>query len=333
MREIRSNQIKSIVKKAKTNLVIWAIVTICGAAIFALSFFMDDIRKSTNFHEILAAGETAENKLVSVEVSEKPYVFAYYPNDNSGKFYFLWDEEFMYVAFLSEKEFNRLNQDDIKDHHLKVTGITKTIPSDIKKLALDAYNEAVDKEYQITSSEFADYFGYLYLDETEVDVTTVLCLIIGMIAYFTGFCCLIAQIINFVKLKKRMKKMSDEDWEALNIELDAEEAFYYKNAKLALTKNYLVDFSHGMKVIKYQDILWMYRYEYRYNGINTQLSIILYTNDKKRHIVAPLVGYTKKSKIVNQEIMESIAQKNDKMIIGYNSENRKKMKEEYQIKA
>ena len=114
MREIRSNQIKSIVKKAKTNLVIWAIVTICGAAIFALSFFMDDIRKSTNFHEILAAGETAENKLVSVEVSEKPYVFAYYPNDNSGKFYFLWDEEFMYVAFLSEKEFNRLNQDDIK---------------------------------------------------------------------------------------------------------------------------------------------------------------------------------------------------------------------------
>ena len=54
---------------------------------------------------------------------------------------------------------------------------------------------------------------------------------------------------------------------------------------------------------------------------------------KKRHVVAQLPGYTKKSKEVNKEIMESIMSKNEKMLVGYTKENRNRMKEEYQIKA
>ncbi len=333
MREIKSNQIKAIVKKFKTNMIIWLVVALFGAAIFVLSIHMNDIRKSTDFHEILATGENTQNKLVSVEVNEKPYVFAYYPGDNSGKFYFLWDEEYMYVAFLNETEYKKLNTDSIHDNPIKVSGITKTIPSDIKKLALEAYNENVEKENQLTSSEFNEFFGVLYLDQTEVDPAMVICLIVGIIAWMTGFICFITQIILFIRLKGKLKKISDEDFEKLNEELDAEEAFYYKNAKLSLTKSYIVDFAHGLKVIKYSDLLWMYKYEYRYNGVNTQLSIILYTEDKKRHVVAALPGYTKKSKELNREIMESIMDKNQKMLVGYTKENRAKMKEDYKIRA
>lgn len=333
MREIKSNQIKEIVKKSKTNLLIWFIVTLCGAVILALSVNMNSIRKSSDFHELLATGEKTENKLVHIEVSEKPYVFAYYPGDNTGKFYFLLDEQYMYIAFLNQTEFNRLNKDDINEHHEMVTGMTKSIPSDIKKLALEAYNENVEKENRLTSADIDDYFGVLYLDQTEVDPAQVACLLIGMIGGMVGFGGFISQLIIFLRLKSRIKKINDEDWEAINQELDDDSAFYYKNAKLSLTKNYIVDFSRGLQVFKYSDVLWMYKYEYRYNGINTNLSIILYTNDKKRHVVAQLVGYTKKSKIVNQEIMESIMNKNKKMYVGYTKENRKLMKEEYQIKA
>lgn len=333
MREIKSEQIKQIVKKTKNNLIIWLIVAFCSAAIFALSLNMDKIRKGENFHELLATGEKKENKFVTLEVTEQPYVFAYYPGDNSGKFYFLWDEEYIYVAFLNEKEFKRLNTEDIKENHLKVSGMTKAIPSDIKKLALEAYNENVSKEDQLSSSQFNEYFGVLYLDQTAVDPATVVCLLVGLIGWMTGFICFITNLIIFAKLKGKMKKISDEDWEAINNELDSEDAFYYKNAKISLTKNYLVDFSRGLKIFKYSDILWMYKYEYRYNGINTQLSIILYTENKKRHVVATLPGYTKKSKEVNREIMESIMDKNKKMLVGYTKENRQKMKEEYQIKA
>ena len=128
--------------------------------------------------------------------------------------------------------------------------------------------------------------------------------------------------------------MDDNVWEDINKELEEEEAFYYKSAKLALTKNYIVDFSTGLKVFKYNEVLWMYRYELRQNGIKSQMSIILFVkNDKKRHVVASMVGYTKKSKEINREIMDAIMNKNKKMLVGYTKENREKMKEEYQIKA
>lgn len=333
MREIKSEQIKQIVKKAKTNLIIWLVVTLCGVGIFFLSFFMNDFKKTTDFHEILATGEEKENQTVSIEVSEQPYAFAYYPDDNSGRFYFLWDEKYIYVAFLSESEYERLNVEDIQTNHLKVTGVSKLIPSDIKTLALKAYNENVEEEYQLTSADFNDYFGVMYLDQTQSDSAESICLILGMLVSFVGFVMLISQIIIFSKLKSRMKKISDEDFEILNRELEEEESFYYKSAKLSLTKNYIVDFSRGLQVIKYSDILWMYKYEYRYNGINTQLSIIVYTNDKKRHVIGTVVGYTKKGKEINKEIMESIMSKNPNMIVGYNKENRQLMKEQYQIKA
>lgn len=333
MREVKSKQIKDIIKKSKTNLIIWLVVALCGIGITFLSVNMTSVRGGENFHELLATGEKKENKQVSIEVTEQPYVFAYYPGDSTGKFYFLWDEEYIYIAFLSQKEFDRLNTEDIKNNHLKVSGITKSIPSDIRKLALEAYNENMDKENRITSADFDSYFGVLYLDQTETDPATVVCLIVGLIGWFAGLGGFISQLIRSLRLKKNMKKISDEDFEALNLELDSEEGFYYKNAKLSLTKNFIVDFSRGLDVYKYNDILWMYRYEYRYNGINTQLSIVLYTDDKKRHMVANLPGYTKKSKEVNKEIMEAIMDKNPKMVVGYNNENRKKMKEEYQIKA
>lgn len=333
MKEVKSKQIQDILKKAKTNLVVWIIVAICSMAIVALSVFMNDFRKSTSLHEILAAGESPENKLVHVEVSEKPYVFAYYPGDNTGKFYFLMDEEYMYVGFLSEKTFKELDVDSINENHVTVKGMTKKIPSDIKKLALEAYNEAVDKENKLTSSEFGDYFGLIYLDETETDYMQVILLLVGVIGWFAGLAGTISQIIVVVRLNKTIKKFDEKEWETINKEMESDDAFYYKNAKLALTKNYIIDFAGGFKPIKYRDILWMYKYEYRYNGVKTQVSIILYTEDKKRHVVAALPGYTKKSKEVNKEIMETIMQKNEKMLVGYTKENRNRMKEEYQIKA
>lgn len=334
MKEIKSEQIRKIVKKAKTNLIVWIIVAICAAAILALSIFMNDFRKGAVFNDVLESSSPEENKFVEAEVKQVPVVFAHYPTDNSGKFYFMMDEKYIYIAFLSDKAYEKFNVEDIVDHPDKVKGVTKKIPSDIKKLAIEAYNEGRDKENQITSADFSKYFGTLYIDETEVDPAQVVLLLVGIIGWMVGFIMTIAQVIGIVKLRGTIKKMDDTVWEDINRELEEEEAFYYKSAKLALTKNYIVDFARGLKVYKYSDLLWMYRYELRQNGINSQMSIILFIKgDKKRHVVASTVGYTKKSKEINKEIMDAIMEKNKKMLVGYTKENRQKMKEEYQIKA
>lgn len=335
MKEIKSTTLQEIMKKSQKSLWIWIVVILCSVVLFGIGLFNDEQlkKKSTNLHELLAQGEMTENKMVHIDVSEIPYVFAYYPDDNSGKFYFVWDETYMYMAFLSESQYNELNRDDIQSNPMTIYGVTKRIPDDIRDLALEAYNEAVDEGYEISESEFYDYFGNLYLDETEMNLQTVICIILGAIVFFVGIIGLITAVIVRSRLKSKMKKISDEDWEILNREMDEADAFYYKSAKLSLTKHYIVDFSNGLSIIPYQDVLWMYKYEYRYNGVKTQISIILFTKDKKRRTIASLPGYTKKSKEINQEIMETIMKKNGKIVVGYTKENRTKMKEEYQIKA
>jgi len=303
--------------------------------ISGLSLVMDgQVEKdSVPFNDLIKEGSKETDKAVKVEVTDIPYGFAYYTDDTTGKFYFVFDDNQIYVAFLSNSDFEKLNDEKLSEHPATIYGYTKTLPSDIKKLAIKAYNDGLEDEYQINSADFDSYFGTLYLDTTEQNISAILCLIIGAFGSLVGFCGFIAQLIYNLRLKSRIKKISDEDWEIVNQELDDKETFYYKNAKIALTPNYLIDFAKGIDVIKYKDILWMYKYELRQNGIKTQMSIIIFTLDKKRHVIAALDGFTKKSKVVNEEIMETIMKKNANMLVGYTKENRKKMKEEYQIKA
>lgn len=335
MNEVKSNVLQDVLKKSKSNLIIWLFVVILSVVIFSLGFLTEDQakKKAVSLHDIIVEGDISENKMVYVNSSEIPYAFAYYPDDSSGKFYFLWDENYMYVSFLSESEFNKLNHEDIKNNPSMVYGVTKNIPDDIKKLALDAYNEAVEEEYQINESEFADYFGVIYLDATETTVSTVVCIALGIIGLIIGVVGLLITGIVRLRLTSKIKKINSDEWEMINRELEEEESFYYKNAKLALTRNYIVDFSKGLKVIRYEDVLWIYKFEYRQNGIKTQDSIVLITKDKKKHMIASLGGYTKKSKEVSKEIIETIYKKNDSMLVGYTKENRQKMKEKFQIKA
>lgn len=68
--------------------------------------------------------------------------------------------------------------------------------------------------------------------------------------------------------------------------MNSEEAFYYTKLKLYLTKDYIVNINGAFKAIKYSDILWMYFFEQRVNGMKTNQAIKVFTNDGKTSIVA-----------------------------------------------
>lgn len=335
LKEVKSKQLQDLVKKSKNGVFIWIGVLVFSILIFILGFYFNENTGDNyqNFNDILTSEYPSENTYAKLDVHDNAYGFAYYENDTSGKFYFVYDEKYMYIAFLSKKQANELKADDIKNKPVIITGKTKKIPSDIKKLALEAYNESVSEEYKITSTEFASYFGTLYLDTTELSWTTTLVYVIGMIGFISGLVGLLCSIFYRFKIKRHMKKLSEEEWELINQQLDQEESFYYKNAKLSLTKDYIIDLASGIRVIPYKDIIWCYRFETRYNGVKTALSLILYTKDKKRVVLARLSGLSKASKETLTEIMNTIHEKNNSAVLGYNAETRKQMKEEYQIKA
>lgn len=335
MKNIKSETLQNVVKKYNQRLLFSLLSIVVAITLFTCGYFNSQSieKESVYFNEIIESENPRTEQNVHLKVLEKPFAFAYYEDNSTDKYYFLWDENYLYIGFLTEETFHKLNVDDINSNPQTIYGITKEIPEDIRALALETYYENLEEEEKITDEEFERYFGSIYLDETEMTMEETILYILGMITFIIGIISLVYIIILKINMSRKVKKLSEEEFDKLNQELDAEESFYYKNAKLALTRNYVIDFSKGFEAILYKDIVWIYSHELHYNGIRTQRCIIIYTKDSKRHIVAALNGFTKTSKEVSLKIINQILEKNTQIKSGYDVEMKKRMKEEYQIKA
>ena len=133
---------------------------------------------------------------------------------------------------------------------------------------------------------------------------------------------------NNIKDMNSIIESSDSKKDGLETYLNIKkESFYYDKSKLYLTPHYIINFSGKFSIIKYSDILWVYPYVHRTNGIKDTQSIIVKDKFGKNYVVANLSIITKAKKEEFNEIMNTIISKNDKMLVGYNSDNAKKYKD------
>lgn len=136
---------------------------------------------------------------------------------------------------------------------------------------------------------------------------------------------LIINIIVLIRVILSIKKIDGIKVNELDNEMNNSKSFYYSKVHLYLTENYIINFKGIFRAIKYSDILWMYPYEVRQNGVRTSKCIKILVNNTKTYIIATIGVYTKKSKAVYDEIWETIVRKNPNMLLGYTSENIKAM--------
>ena len=263
-----------------------------------------------------------------IDVSAEPYGFAYFEGEEDYYFYYVFDEDYMYIVRMRDNTYESLLTDDIAENPIRISGMTKTIPEDIKEIAIEVYNEDLEEEYQITASDFTNYFNNVYLDAEALPLTdTDVFIILGVVAIVVGAVFLLCGAIMIVRYKKNIKKLTEEDVHKIDEELNEKDAFFYKNAHVSLTKNYIVNFGNTFDVISYKDIVWIYPYEIRQRGVKTSQSIQIMTKDGKMHGVASLSTHTKKVREVFEEIYETIVKKSTNALVGYSKENKKLAKE------
>lgn len=269
-----------------------------------------------------------EEKKAQIDVTNVTDYFAYYPGE-ANKFYFAMDEnKYLYIIRMSPSKYAKLTNTLSKEEAAKIDGVTKKIPFDIKKLALEVYNEMLEENEQITSDEFEDYFGAIYLDleGNPFGIAEVVIVIAFFVAMF-GFGFGLYGGISLWRFKRKINKLTVEEREQIDQEMNGASAFYYANAHTYLTQNYIVNFASTFEAIPYSDVIWVYQFIQRRNGIKASQSVIVMTKDGKRHTIATLSGLTKKAKDVFDEILKTIAKKSTNALIGYTSENRKQVKE------
>lgn len=321
-------------ERKKQKIFLW--IGILSIIITGIFFFygnkvVEDAEKNKeSMHNVILKKDSENfNKKAYLNVHTTPYKFAIY-NDTSDAYYFVMDDKYMYVTYMTSADYNMLNKEDIKTNPVKIEGITKKTPDDIKKLAIDAYNEAMENEEdKLTLNDFDNYFGSIYLDMTQSDgAIGDFQYLMGVIFGISGLVMFIIFIIYKMSFKKGVKKLDSSEITKIDMEMNDPEAFYYEKAHLFLTKNYIINFAGIFNVINYKDIIWIYPFVMRTNGIKTSQSIMVVSKDGKAKKVADIDVFTKGKKEIFDEIFNTIASKNDKIIIGYDKESQMKAKEE-----
>ena len=103
----------------------------------------------------------------------------------------------------------------------------------------------------------------------------------------------------------------------------------FKKCKVYLTDRYLLSYAGGVKLIELNDIVWVYPFITKQNGITTSKSIYVVTNNGKSNVVAVVNTWGKKNKASFEELYQDIINKVPNVLVGYSKENMEKAKEMY----
>lgn len=273
-------------------------------------------------NEIIEDSTSKEGEKTYLNVTAISDEFAIY-NDKTDAYYFVSDGQYYYIVYLDKNTFNKLKNSNLKDNPEIIEGTSKKIDSDLKNIAIDWWNEDLaEDEEPLNDSSFYNYFGGYYLDTTAVySETTGAYNAFSFILGIIGIIIELIGIINYIKYTSSIKKLSDIEIQELESEMNNSDAFYYAKTKLYLTPKYIIMLDGRFKFYKYSDILWMYPFEQRYNGIRTNKAIKILTNDAKTTMLANLPLATKTQKAIYDEIWNTIVSKNQTMKLGYTGEN------------
>ena len=324
MKEFSNPIIKEEVIRHKKNIYIGLfLLGLCLICIIWGIFVSKEAKENmVSFHDVIVNQNDKENVLSYVDTDIFPYLFAT-NDDSNGNFYLIRDNDYMYVAYMSDYDYDRLKDETLYTDNKteRVIGVSALVPTEVKKLAIETVKELWPDE-EITLADYEYYFGNIYLDMTSDAVDVAFWQ--NFLAFILGLCgttFIIIGLINKKRFLKNINKLSLEDKKKIDAETLDKDAFYYANIHLYLTPNYIILMNNTFKVIPYSSLLWLYTYEQRVNGIKSTKSIIAISDDGKTNNIATIPALTKKYMEIFEEVFTTISNKNEEMLIGYTNEN------------
>ncbi|MCM1053302.1 MAG: hypothetical protein NC483_04955 [Ruminococcus sp.] len=329
MKRVNSELLKKEFKKINNLLIIGIVCAVLTAVCLGMGAYADkkEPKDAMYLNDVIMDKNNAKDVSAYLNVAYDPYSFAEYDDATNKSFYIISDGDYYYIAYMNDSDYRKMDKSNLKEKPVKIYGKTKTITSDIKKLALETYNEGVEADKKITLSDFNDYFGGVYLDTTEINMSSTIMVLIGVITGMMTWVYLLLFVVRKVQTTNVLKKIDDSELEKIEKELDDKDAFHYEKAHLILTKNYIVSLTGKLLFLKYKDVIMMYEYRLRQYGVTTNKSLMVMDRLGKVKPIVQVDGVTKKSKAIINEVAETIASKNEDMLVGYTSDNLKKAKE------
>ena len=143
MKNIKSQKIKTAVSLINRYLLVAIVLFLLAIPFYIWAYMIEteEMGDAVNFTEQVAAGHATSGEYVELKVTEVPSVFAEYDSSKtSDKYYFVWSDNYLNVAFLDYATYQKLSQEDIHENPITIRGMTKSLPNDVIDLAISGYN-------------------------------------------------------------------------------------------------------------------------------------------------------------------------------------------------
>ena len=329
------NELNIKVNSKKNNIIlVFSIIFFIFSLLFGYLFLQskrntDD--KYINMYEFVKEKKSEINQKVYIDAILEPHLFAIYKTDSKeeeNKYYIVMDNnKKLYITYMKEEKYEKISKEINEDKKNKVVikGITKTLPTSIKELAIEEYNRTMDDNL-LNYDNFQDYLGLVYVDTT-YQVNKIDLYLLGVIIFFIiHFILFVKYLYLVIKNKRFLKNINQEVMEKISAELKQKKDSSYSKIDFYLLDDYIVDLNSKVIIINYNDIIWVYPYERRQNGLLLGKYIRIIDNKHKIYNVANTINLVDREKIID-EIIKKISLKNNNVILGYNKENKKKYEE------
>ncbi len=278
---------------------------------------------------IISNNQNIEDILTYVYINEIPLKFGTSSNNNYA-YYFALDDDNIFIVYMSISDYKKLNKDDIIKNPVKIMGVTCKADNLVKEIAIDVYNNYIlnNDSGNISMDDYDSLFGSVFLDTTKTYNNEIL-LPFGLeiIFFIIGGLSFLFDLILYVRFKKSINKLSDEDIRVLDKEMNDDNAIYYSKFHLYLTSNYIIIMSNSFSYFKYSDVLWIYTRFIKRNGVKQSKYMRIVLKNMNCYDICNFNTLFKKGKVLYDEVWESIVDKNNSILVGYTNDNINKVKE------
>ena len=321
MKKINNSILKKEIKKINKYFYIGIFLVILSSTIAIINFNINNKTKYTYLNDIIENKNNQENVNAYLNVTDKPYSFAKYDDEENYAFYIIFDNRYFYIAYLDNFVYEKLNVENLESNPIKIYGTTTTIPNDVKQIAIEVYNEGLDEENKIDIADFNNYFGGVYLNNVTLLKTNITLYLLSLSLLIISLIIIIIFLIKKHHINVIIKNISKEELEKIESNIDDERTLKYNKQNLILTPNYIISFKNGLKIFKYEDLIWIYENRIKQYRITTIINIFIVNNLGQTINIAKLDVITKKGKNIAKEIIDNISTKNPKMLIGFSKKN------------
>ena len=239
------------------------------------------------------------------------------------EYYLATDGINVYILNLSASQYNLIcNYLNDEAASSLIYGMSEEIPQDLKEVAVDIYNQLYQTD-EVTIDNFNNYLVPYLINlkanpNSSAQILRGIGILSGIIAIIFGIYCIFAMLKN----RKNVKKFNNEYGLNLIIEqLNDSTNIEFKKSKVLFLKDYIISYTSIINIIKYDDIVWIYPYDFRVYGIVTNKRIIIITKDKKQYVLANISAFGKDNKDQFKKCMDEIVKRNPNILIGYTPEN------------